>query len=314
MKKTKYAFKVRKNDYQDLKQAVNNFNKKISELEKTERASYLPEKIDLSELRARIEKGSQFATKNELRRYITDLRRFNEKGQENLFVAGSGEKFTIWEAQSLQKQADIRIKQLEKELKPYKQKDSSGYSKVQMGNTEARAIQFNIDRLKNLFNTKNQNGKLDRLKTYVRTTGTLDYTLKKARIYKENYLGVLKRNYSGFDGYKEMMLVLEKLSPEDFFERMKNADDINIIDLQYQSDKVMSQQGFYNFINKVGVTLDKTEEIVEVQDNNFSNSMKYALVSRTGIIIQRAENKQTLVNTILNSNDSDITQGRIIEI
>ena len=118
MKKTKYDFKVRKNDYQDLKQAVNNFNKKISELEKTERASYLPEKIDLSVLRARIEKGSQFATKNELRRYITDLRRFNEKGQENLFVAGSGEKYTIWEAQSLQKQADIRIKQLERELKP----------------------------------------------------------------------------------------------------------------------------------------------------------------------------------------------------
>ena len=266
MKKTRYDFKLRKNDYQDLKQAVNNFNKKISELEKTERASYLPEKIDLSVLRARIEKGSQFATKNELRRYITDLRRFNEKGQENLFVAGSGEKYTIWEAQSLQKQADIRIKQLEKELKPYKQKDSSGFSKVQMGNTEARSIQFNIDRLQNLFNTKNQNGKLDRLKTYIRTTGTLDYTLKKARIYKENYLRVLKNNYSGFDGYKEMWAELKKLSPEDFYERMKNADDINIIDLQYQSDKVTSQQGFYNFLNKIGVTLEKTEEVVEIQE------------------------------------------------
>ena len=47
---------------------------------------------------------------------------------------------------------------------------------------------------------------------------------------------------------------------------MKNADDINIIDLQYQSDKVMSQQGFYNFLNKIGVTLDKTEEVVEIQE------------------------------------------------
>ena len=63
-----------------------------------------------------------------------------------------------------------------------------------------------------------------------------------------------------------MMLALEKLSPEDFFEKMKNADDINIIDLQYQSDKVMSQQGFYNFLNKIGVTLEKTEEVVEIQE------------------------------------------------
>ena len=141
-----------------------------------------------------------------------------------------------------------------------------------MGNTEARAIQYNIDRLKNLFKTKNitegneKTGKLDRLKNYIRYTGTLDFTLKKARIYKENYLNVLKNYYSGFDGYKEMLAELKKLSPEDFYERMKNADDINIVDLQYQSDKVMSQQGFYNFLNKVGVTLDKTEEIVEVEE------------------------------------------------
>ena len=63
-----------------------------------------------------------------------------------------------------------------------------------------------------------------------------------------------------------MWAELKKLSPEDFYGRMKNADDINIIDLQYQSDKVMSQQGFYNFLNKIGVTLDKTEEVVEIQE------------------------------------------------
>lgn len=261
-KKTKYEFKVRKNDYQDLKQAVNNFNKKISELEKTERSGYLPEKINLAELRERIDKGSQFATKNELRRYITDLRRFNEKGQEQLFVAGSGEKMTLWEAQSLQKQADIRIKQLTKELKPYQVKTDSGYTKAQMGISEARSIEKNIERLKNLFTTKNKNGALDRLKQYIRITGTKDYILIKSRKYKENYMKVLKQ-YSGFDGYNEMLKELSKLSPEQFYDRMKNADDINIVDLQYQSDSTMSQQGFYQFLEKVGVTLEKTEEIIE---------------------------------------------------
>lgn len=268
-KKTKYEFKVRKNDYQDLKQAVNNFNKKISELEKTERAGYLPEKIDLSELRQRIDKGTQFAKKNELKRYITDIRRFSEKGQENLFVTGSGEKMTLWEAQSLQKQADIRIKQLTKDLKPYQVKTDSGYSQAQMGSSEARAIEKNIERLKNLFNTKNENGKLDRLKTYIRTTGTLDFTFLKARIYKKNYLRVLIQNYKNFDGYEEMLNELKKLTPEEFFNRMKGADDINILDLQYQSDKVMSQQGFYSFLKKVGVTLEnQTEEVVETKSED----------------------------------------------
>lgn len=268
-KKTKYEFKVRKNDYQDLKQAVNNFNKKISELEKTERAGYLPEKIDLSELRQRIDKGTQFATKNELKRYITDIRRFSEKGQENLFVTGSGEKMTLWEAQSLQKQADIRIKQLTKDLKPYQVKTASGYSQAQMGSSEARAIEKNIERLKNLFDTKNESGKLDRLKKYIRTTGTLDFTLRKARIYKENYLRVLKQNYKNFDGYEEMWNELKKLTPEEFFNRMKGADDINILDLQYQSDKVMTQQGFYSFLEKVGVTLEnKTGEVVETNNQD----------------------------------------------
>ena len=36
----------------------------------------------------------------------------------------------------------------------------------------------NIERLKNLFTTKNKNGALDRLKQYIRITGTKDYILK----------------------------------------------------------------------------------------------------------------------------------------
>lgn len=268
-KKTKYEFKVRKNDYQDLKQAVNNFNKKISELEKTERAGYLPEKIDLLELRQRIEKGTQFTTKNELKRYITDIRRFSEKGQENLFVTGAGEKMTLWEAKSLEKQANIRINQLTKDLKPYQVKTSSGYTQAQMGVSEARAIEKNIERLKNLFTTKNQNGKLDRLKNYIRATGTLDFTYKKARIYKENYLRVLKQNYQNFDGYDEMWKELKKLSPEQFYNRMKSADNINILDIQYQSDKVMTQQGFYAFLDEIGVKLEnKTEETIETESKD----------------------------------------------
>lgn len=266
MKKNRNMPNWRKGDFLRLEKAVSEFNAKIVKLQKEEQKTYLPEIIDAKEMRTRI------TSKNELTRYVRELRKFSEKGQEELFVAESGEKFTKWEAETLKKQANIRMKQLEKDLKPYKIKDEFGNTKVQMGNTEARAIQFNIDRLKNLFKTKNitegneKTGKLDRLKTYIRTTGTLDFNKKKARIYKENYLNVLKNYYSGFDGYKEMLAELKKLSPEDFYERMKNADDINIVDLQYQSDKVMSQQGFYNFLNKVGVTLDKTEEIVEVEE------------------------------------------------
>lgn len=258
MKKQRNAPNWRRGDFLRLEKAVSDFNKKINELEKTESASYLPEKIDAREMRQKI------ITKNELTRYLRDLRRFSEKGQEELFVAESGEQFTKWEAQSLQKQANIRIKKLTQDLKPYQVKDEHGHTKVQMGNTEARAIQFNIDRLKNLFKTKNENEKLDRLKNYIRSTGTLDFTLKKSRVYKENYLKVIRKNYQGFDGYKELIAKLRTTPPVEFYQMLKDLDDINIEDVQYQSDSVMTQAKFYKFISDLGIELEsKTKEIIE---------------------------------------------------
>lgn len=244
-------------DYLKLEKAVNDFNNKINKLQKTEQKTYLPDLLNASEIK------KQIFTKNELNRYLRDIRKFSEKGAENLVVLESGEKITAWENASLKKQANIRLTELTKELEEYKTPNEQGLTLVQMGNSEARRIQANIDRINEL--GKKTGSAFKSLKKYIKTTGTNDYTLRKATVYRNNYIETIEKQFSKLHGYKELKKAFRQHSnPIEFFDWIKATGNINIIDIYYESNQTFTQEQFYRYLEELGIVIEN--KVVENEE------------------------------------------------
>ncbi len=249
-------------DYLKLEKAVADFNAKISRLESSENKAYLPAKI--TETTQEIKQ--QIYTKNELQRYIKTLRDFTEKGAEKLIETEGGEKLTTWEKNVITQQANIRAKQLKAQLKPYTEPNKQGVSLKQMGNTEARRIEANLKRVEDVFKLGGE--KFKSALKYIKSTGTLDYELKKATVYRKNYMDVIQRQFSNLDGYAELKRAFNSHSdPLDFYKFIEKSGDINVIDISYESNQTMSQEQFYEYLDILGIEYESKTENKEVVDN-----------------------------------------------
>ena len=199
----------RQGDFVRLGRAVAQFNKKINELNREEKKLYLPETINYKEAKENI------TTRRELNRLINSLHRFQKEGAEDLYTTQAGETISNWERRELGIQSRIAQTRLKAELKKLNEPTDSGYSRVQMGSMRAREIEAQIKNLKQIetkvgyeFNT---------LKSRILRQGVSDYTMKKAIVFKENYLKEMEK-YSHFDNYEKLMKKLNSFSnPISFF-------------------------------------------------------------------------------------------------
>lgn len=307
----------------NLKTAINKFNKKIKQLETLENKQYLPSKLNFEEAKESI------TTKNELDRFIKSLGKFKNA---NIYETKSGEKITTWEYRELRKakkRAETRLQQEYAELtKPI---SGEKYSPVQMGHKRPREILQSLEKLEKL--EEKQGVDFLNFKSYVFKQGKSDYEMRKALIYKENYLKSLEI-YKKFDGYDDVMMVLRRFgNPIRFYEFFKNTENINVIDISMISDKTLTQAQFYKWIEDIGINLEeKTVEVVE--DNteiveikkpsakNFnkdyfkrvgSKEYKYSLYSKNGNLVAKSNNKQELINKAFYSKSSNIKGGYIKE-
>lgn len=248
MKKQRNLVNWRKGDYLRLEKAVSDFNAKINELQKEEKKAYLPNFVDISEIKKEI------VTKSELTRYLNSLRRFSEKGAENIYTTEEGEKLTVWEKNEFKKSSEKVLKDLKEQMKPFETKDSSGHSLSTMGNSEYRTLKANYNRIKNFENLKGSS--LKSLLNYVNKHASNDYTTRKATIYRNNYLQVIKDQFSALDGYKELLKAFNQHSnPIEFFEWISSTGNVNIIDIHYESDNVMTQEQFYEYLEQLGIEI-----------------------------------------------------------
>lgn len=249
----------RQGDFIRLGQAVARFNKKINELQAEENKLYLPETISYTEAKENI------TTRRELNRLINSLRRFQREGAEDLYTTQSGEEITKWERRELGIQSRIAQTRLQNELKTLNEPTESGFSRAQMGSIRVREINAQIKNLKNIESAVGY--EFNRLRDRLSRMGTSDYTMKKAIVFRENYLKEMEK-YSHFDNYEKLMKKLRSFTnPISFFNFVSQNELTG--DLTYQSDETFSQQAFNSFVQDFGIEID--EDSVTLSDYELRN-------------------------------------------
>lgn len=173
-----------------------------------------------------------------------------------------GEQLTKWERRELGLQLGIARRRLNKELKALNTPNEEGISRVQMGSIEARTIEA---RLKKLNSLESKTGyQFENLKKTIKFQGSSDYTMKKAIVYRENYLNVLER-YENFDNYDKLMEKLKSINnPIEFFEYVSKNELTE--DLYYQSNNFYSQQEFNRFVADIIGEENLTDSVDIVKD------------------------------------------------
>ena len=123
-----------------------------------------------------------------------------------------------------------------------------------MGSIRAAEIESTIQRLEGL-----ERADRDRflgIRRSIFNQGRSDYEMKKAIIYRQNYLKVLER-YSNLDNYDLLMEKLNTLNnPLEFYNFVKN-DEITV-DLTYVSDQIFKEQAFNSFLIRLGFDVEDT--------------------------------------------------------
>lgn len=159
-------------------------------------------------------------------------------------------------------QLGIARRRLNKELKALNTPNDEGISRVQMGSIEARTIEA---RLKKLNSLESKTGyQFENLKKTIKFQGSSDYTMKKAIVYRENYLNVLER-YENFDNYDKLMEKLKSINnPVKFFDYVSKNELTE--DLYYQSNNFYSQQEFNRFVADIIGEENLTDSVDIVKD------------------------------------------------
>ena len=212
----------------------------------------MPSKIEYKDIKEDI------ATRSELNRVLKSLRRFKEKGAEELYRTKAGEEITKWERKELGIQQRITTSRLKRELESLNKPLANGYSRTQMGSERAREIEAKLSKIRKIEELKGYEFK--QLSKQLKTWGVSDYEMKKAIIYRDNYMKELEK-YSHLDNYDKLMQELKKLSnPISFFNFMSKNELTQ--DLTYQSDQFYTQEAFNSFVEQLGIDI-QIDSIIE---------------------------------------------------
>ena len=122
-----------------------------------------------------------------------------------------------------------------------------------MGSMRVREINAQIKNLKNIENVVGY--EFNRLRDRLSRMGTSDYTMKKAIVFRENYLKEMEK-YSHFDNYEKLMKKLRSFTnPISFFNFVSQNELTG--DLTYQSDETYTQEAFNSFVQDFGIEIDE---------------------------------------------------------
>lgn len=277
--------KWRKGDYISLGKAVSQFNRKINELQKEETRNYLPDVLNYADIKENI------TTRRELQRVIKSLRRFKEKGAEDLYRTQAGEEITKWERRELGIESRIAQIRLTKELKNlYTPKQGEKFSRAQMGSIRVREIEAQLKNLKQIESKKGY--QFERLRQRIHNIGTSDYNMRRALTFRNNYINEMKK-YSHLKNYELLKEKMDSLSnPVDFYEYVKDKELVK--DLTYQSDEYYKQAEFNEFLRDWEIEVEETEEVYE--ETVKVRKYNYSLMDKDGTVVAESNSLRTLRN------------------
>lgn len=245
-----------KNDKQNLRKAVNNFNAKINRLEKLGRDN-LPEKISYKELvgigkLTDREYDNQIYSRKELNNTIRSLQRFSKRGAEEEVTLKSGEKLTNWERREISIQKARATRSINNRIKEI---DTT----FGMGNKEIQVLKGTLNSLQNIENKRGSEFKraLQTLKNNARS----DRELRKAEVWKNNFLNNLD-TLSSYENFGILKNAIDKIkNPIKLYEFISQSDILSDFFLWYK-DRATSntiagfsdnQEAFDNALEKLGL-------------------------------------------------------------
>lgn len=107
-------------------------------------------------------------------------------------------------------------------------------SMKRMGNIEYRNLEATLEAIENFEKRKSPKGVsrkrkkelFEEAKARIENWGSADFELRRAIIYKENYLKMLEKSYKGLSGYEELYnFIKSSMNPIELYETIKKLED-----------------------------------------------------------------------------------------
>lgn len=217
------------NQNAELRKAVKNFNAKITRLEKKhpEIKNALPEKVSVKAMKELI------GTRKDLQREINSLRRFTQRGAEELIVI-PGSKYNLKITKWQKKEMDIRLSVINKkrkerydyisEIQATLRGKELGYTvgDIGMGSVDENAVKP----MKAFYPTMSRKDVNMRFRA-MRLETQMEYWNEKEMMLKANVMKGIEANYGGmFPEDTELILEeIEKMDFKDFYKKFVGEQD-----------------------------------------------------------------------------------------
>lgn len=168
-------------------------------------------------------------TRKELNRQINSLKNFLKEDATEIIELSSGEEITKWERDELKKLERNATRRLKNEL--------ASIDKIEKPYTTQREIEINAQ-LNNLKSWQNKKGfEFNKMKSRLQNIGTLDYEIKKASVYKENYMNSMREAFSNFENFEVLENKLKTIkNPKSFFKYIQQSDYLSDLFLYYDDE------------------------------------------------------------------------------
>lgn len=238
----RYNIRWREADEAELKRVVKNFNAKLTRLAKKDptNKNALPERVSAAQLRDMIE------TRQDLNRELNALRRFSQKGAEELVDVPENDynlKMTKWQKKEMKlMEAVANRKRKERreriaDIDMTSRGEDLGYKKGQIG--MGKAEQVSLDPVRAFTPSMNRR---DLQKKYrkLRKEAQSTYWDKRDEVMRTNYIKSLTDNFNPED----INDIVEKIEGMEFeeFRKIFEAEDLSSFELNYPPDSVQYQK------------------------------------------------------------------------
>lgn len=223
----RYNIKWTSDDDREIARAVKNFNAKIDYHAKKDpkNKSALPEKVTAKAIKELID------TRQDLKRELNALRRFSQKGAEEIIIAPDTDyniKITKWQKEEMTRRAGVinrrRKKRLEEiqEIEVVFRGKGLGYTRGQIGMGKADEVALSpVNAFTPKMNRTDLKFKFEQLKKESKDK----YYTEREELLKENYLKGIRENYNTDDPLvKETIEAIENMDFKKFYRIFQATD------------------------------------------------------------------------------------------
>lgn len=219
----KYNIRWTDSDNQEIRRAVKNFNAKITRLEKKipeHQRKALPERVSARELKDLV------TTRSDLKRELNALRRFSQKGAEELVLLPDNDSTTItkWQRNEMSRRAGVINRKREKRYGDLFEMEATSGGE-ELGYTVGQKAEFvgmgriaeNELKPVNAFTpTMNRTGAHAKFRA-LKKENQEAYWERKEAILRENYVKELLKDKFDIEDVTDVVSAIEEMDFKDFY-------------------------------------------------------------------------------------------------